>query len=151
MVESLTGVANPIFEKIAATCRKHGVALLFLFGSQAREGFKFLSGEPVSPNDSLTDLDVGVVTEESLPPPLERSKFYAGLYNELEDILQPFDLDLVLLEENHSVFQAEAVKGICVFQVNEAKRDAYEMMVLRRAADFRPYLERYLREALEEV
>jgi hypothetical protein len=35
--------------------------------------------------------------------------------------------------------------------INEEKRDEYEMMILRRAADFRPFLETYLKEVLEEL
>jgi hypothetical protein len=49
------------------------------------------------------------------------------------------------------VFQAEAVGGICVYQISEGFRDRYEMDVLRRAADFRPVLRRFHREILEEV
>jgi len=52
---------------------------------------------------------------------------------------------------SRSCFQFGAVKGVCVYQEGQEKRDAYEIMILRRAADFRPFLEMYLREVLEEV
>ncbi|HAG08844.1 MAG TPA: DNA polymerase subunit beta [Desulfotomaculum sp.] len=143
-------VKNPQHE-LACLGHKYGVALIYLFGSQAREGTKILAGEKVMIEDPLTDLDVGVVTEEPLPKLPQRLKFYAALYNDLEDLFKPFCLDLVLLEENHSVFQLEAIKGICVYQISEEKQDTYEMMILRRAADFRPFLEKYLQEVLEEV
>lgn len=138
-------------DKLADLCRRHGIALVYLFGSQAQVGLKILQGEKVVINDPLTDLDVGVLTERPLGQPRKRSKFYAALYNDLEDLFKPLRLDLVLLEENHSVFQLEAIRGICVYQASQEKRDAYEMMILRRAADFRPFLERYLQEVLEEV
>jgi len=141
---------NPLY-KLACLCRKYRVALVYLFGSQAQVGAKILAGKKVVIKDPLTDLDVGVVTEEPLPKPPQRSKFYAALYNDLEDLFRPFRLDLVLLEENHSVFQLEAIKGICVYQVSEEKQDTYEMMILRRAADFRPFLEKYFQEVLEEI
>ncbi|MEW5793300.1 MAG: nucleotidyltransferase domain-containing protein [Bacillota bacterium] len=136
---------------LARHCRKHGIALVYLFGSQAREGARLLAGETVSVHDPLTDLDVGVVTIEPLPDGLVRTKYYAALYNDFVDMFKPLRLDLVLLEENHSVFQLEAVKGICVYAVSEERRDTYEMMILRRAADFRPFLEAYLRDVLEEA
>lgn len=101
--------------------------------------------------DPLTDVDVGVVSRRPLPGPSERPRYYASVYNDLEELFRPLKLDLILLEENHSVFQFEAVKGVCVYQESQEKRDAYEMMILRRAADFRPFLEMYLREVLEEV
>ncbi|SFQ96971.1 hypothetical protein SAMN05660706_10294 [Desulfoscipio geothermicus DSM 3669] len=137
--------------KLEYICHKNRVALVYLFGSQAQAGAKILAGEKIIIDDPLTDLDVGVVTEGPLPPPSQRYKFYAELYNEMEDIFKPLRLDLVLLEENHSVFQLEAIKGICVYQNSLEKRDDYEMMILRRAADFRPFLEKYLQEVLEEV
>ncbi len=137
--------------KLARLCREHGIALVYLFGSQAQLGARILAGESVVIKDPLADLDVGVVTEGPLPQPSQRLKFYAALYNDLEEVFEPFHLDLVLLEENHSVFQLEAVKGICVYQVSQERRDTYEMMILRRAADFRPFLQKYLREVLEEV
>ncbi len=132
-------------------CQKYGVGLVYIFGSQSKEGIKVLSGKIVTVNDPLTDLDVGIVTIDPLPKGYERVRFYADLFNELEDFFKPFRLDLVLLEENHSVFQVEAIKGICIYQASEEFRDNYEMMILRRAADFRPFLEKYLKEVLEEV
>lgn len=82
-------------EKTARICRKYGVVLLYFFGSRADEGLNFINGKPITLHDALADLDVGVVTGEPLPPPLERTRLYAGLYNELDDLLQPFQLDLV--------------------------------------------------------
>jgi len=137
--------------QLAKICYKHGVVLVYLFGSQAREGARILAGDEVVIKDPMADLDVGIVTEKPLLPPSRCKKFYAGLYNDMEDLFKPYYLDLVLLEENHSVFQLEAIKGICVYQVSQEKRDNYEIMVLRRAADFKPFLEKYLQEVLEEI
>ena len=132
-------------------CRKYGIALVYLFGSQAAAGKRLLAGSNVTIIDPLTDLDVGVVTSNPLPEPTRRRKLYAALYNDLEEVFRSFKLDLVFLEENHSVFQLEAIKGLCVYQVSQEKRDDYEMMILRRAADFRPVLQKYLQEVLEDI
>jgi predicted nucleotidyltransferase len=137
-------------EELRRLGRQYGLALVYLFGSQAAAGARLLAGEAVTPSDALADLDVGVVTREPLPPPYERAQFYARLFNDLEDVFRPFPLDLVLLEENHSVFQLEAVKGICVYQASEERREEYEMNILRRAADFAPVLDLFHRECLEE-
>lgn len=136
---------------LESICSKYGIALLYLFGSQAGAGMEILSGEQVAPDDPLTDLDVGVITKTPLPQPPWRARLFAALYNDLEDLFKPFRLDLVLLEETHSVFQAEALKGICIYRESEEKQDDYEMMILRRAADFRPFLKKFLQEVLEEV
>jgi len=141
------------FDKLAQICQGHGLGLVYLFGSMASQGARLLEGiggQP-APDDPLADLDVGVVTLRGLPAPGERYRLYGSLYSGLEELFRPLPLDLVLLEENHSVFQAEAVVGICVYQVSDGFRDRYEMHVLRRAADFRPVLRRFHREILEEV
>lgn len=129
----------------------HGIALAYLFGSQAAIGRDLLHGSQVSPVDRLADLDLGVVTREPLPEGPDKAKLYSGLYNDLVELFSPLDLDLVLLEETHSVFQIDAVKGICIYQDNEKTREQYEMGVLRRAADFGPVLRKFLQEVLEEV
>ena len=136
---------------LGAVCQNYGIALVYLYGSKAEEGLRYLRGEEVRIDDKLADIDVGVVFKEPLPPPGERYKLYSNIFNEFEEIFRPLPLDLVFLEEGHSVFQVEALKGYCVYSMDEAFKDDYEEMILRRAADFRPFLELYLKEVLEEV
>lgn len=137
--------------ELAALARRHGLSLIYLFGSQAREGLTLLSGGRAEHSDRLADLDVGVVTSGPLPETGHRPALYSSLQNDLQDLFLPLRVDLVLLEEGHSVFQLEAVKGNCVYQVSEPARERYEMQILRRAADFGPVLRTFHREALEEV
>jgi predicted nucleotidyltransferase len=136
---------------LGAVCQKYGIALVYLYGSKAEEGLRHLRGEEVGIDDKLADIDVGVVFKEPLPPPEKRYKLYSNIFNEFEEIFRPLPLDLVFLEEGHSVFQVEALKGYCVYSMDETFKEDYEEMILRRAADFRPFLELYLKEALEEA
>ncbi len=80
----------------------------------------------------------------------ERHKVYSNIYNDLEDLFLPYHLDLVFLQECHSVFQTEALLGICVYIISEEFKDEYEMMVLRRSADLKYVLDKYSKEALEK-
>ncbi len=137
--------------KLKEVCKKHRISLAYLFGSQAGEGIKLLSGDEVGVSDPLADLDVGVVTVDPLPEGLARARLYSSIFSDLEDLFSPLPLDLVFLEENHSVFQLEAVKGKCVYSLGPDTRDRYETYVLRRAADFRPFLEKYYMEILEDA
>jgi predicted nucleotidyltransferase len=137
--------------ELEAVCRRHGVGLVYLFGSLEKRGLDILRGVSVVAEDRLADLDVGVVTVGPLPDVADRPAFYAVLFGDLEDLFHPLRLDLSLLEENHSVFQAEAVKGTCVYELGEDFRERYEMRVLRRAADFLPVLRQFHREVIEEV
>lgn len=142
---------NDRFGQLSAVLTLRGIALAFLFGSQAGIGKMLLDGKPVKPADRLADLDLGVVLRDPLPCGLARARFYALLYNDLVDLFRPLILDLVLLQETHSVFQLEAIKGICIYQESEQAKEDYEMSILRRAADFRPVLSKFLEETLEEV
>ena len=130
---------------------RYNVALAYLFGSQAKAGLAVLEGSPISIDDPLTDLDLGVTFLQGLPPEEKLANLYSQLYNEICDHFSPLQLDLTFLQENHSVFQANAITGICIYAVSPAIKDTYEENILRRAADFKPFLEKYLEEYLEEV
>lgn len=137
-------------EKFKRICQEYGIALAYLFGSQKANAHKILEGENVCINDPLADIDVGVVFLKNVEEIQEKHKLYADVYNELEDLFKPYPLDLVFLQECHSVFQAEALKGICVYSISEEFREKYEMMVLRRSADFQYVLEKFYEEVLEK-
>jgi uncharacterized protein len=138
-------------EKLANICKGKSVALAYIFGSQAEVGQKILNGKVVSLKDPLTDLDLGVVFRNILPSPNELPRIYADLYNSLADLFLPLRLDLVFLQEQHSVFQANAVTGICVYAEDKNLQSEYEENIMRRASDFFPFLERHLNEYLGEV
>jgi len=130
-------------------CKNNSIALAYLFGSQAKVGLGILNGQTATVEDPLTDLDMGIVFKGDLPSPEAMPKTYANLYNVLTDIFAPLNFDLVFLQEQHSVFQANAVTGICVYAEDENFKSVYEENIMRRAADFRPVLEKYLDEHLE--
>ncbi|MEW5919777.1 MAG: nucleotidyltransferase domain-containing protein [Bacillota bacterium] len=138
-------------ETLKQVCAGYNVALAYLFGSQAEAGMAVLEGKRLINDDPLTDIDLGIVFAPGLPEASSIPDLYAGIYNELADLFLPLPLDLVFIQENHAVFQAEVVCGICVYCSDVSFRELFEEDVLRRAADFRPFLEKYLDEFLEEV
>ncbi|NMC59810.1 MAG: nucleotidyltransferase domain-containing protein [Candidatus Methanofastidiosa archaeon] len=137
-------------EKLRDICQKYNIALVYLFGSQKENSLKVLNGEKVEINDPLADIDVGIVFSQDIESIPERHKVYSYIYNDFEDLFLPYHLDLVFLQECHSVFQTEALLGICVYSISEEFKDEYEMMVLRRAADFKYVLYKYAEDALEK-
>jgi len=137
-------------EKIREICQKYNVALAYLFGSQKENSLKILRGEKIDIEDPLADIDVGIVFSQNIENIPEKYKTYANIYNDVEDLFKPYHLDLVFLQECHSVFQTEALKGIGVYSISEEFKDEYEMMVLRRSADFKYVLDKYAEEALEK-
>jgi len=137
-------------EKLREICQKYNIALVYLFGSQKENSLKLLNGEKVEINDPLADIDVGIVFSQDIESIPERHKVYSNLYNDFEDLFLPYHLNLVFLQECHSIFQTEALLGICVYSISEEFKDAYEMIVLRRSADFKYVLDKYTEEALEK-
>jgi len=137
-------------EKLREICQKYNIALVYLFGSQKENSLKLLNGEKVDIKDPLADIDVGIVFSQDIESIPDRHKVYSNIYNDFEDLFLPYHLDLVFLQECHSVFQTEALLGICVYSISEEFKDEYEMMVLRRAADFKYVLDKYAEDALEK-
>lgn len=135
-------------ERLIRILKRHDVVLAYLFGSMAAATRRFLSGAPLDTSDPLADIDVGVVFDDykMLADPAKRAKRYSSLFNDVADVFPEHLLDLVFLQETHSVFQARAMTGFCVYAVSLAFKAEYEERILARAADFRPFLERYYEE-----
>ncbi|MGE5542222.1 MAG: nucleotidyltransferase domain-containing protein [Bacillota bacterium] len=131
--------------------QEHGIPLIYLFGSRIQVGLDILRGIRRRRADPLADIDIGVIFERGLPPARERIDLYSAISNALQDMFAPYPVDLVFLQETHFVFQANAICGQCVYSVDPDFRAEYEEDVLRRAADFRPFLEMYLDETPEEA
>lgn len=140
-------------DELASIFQRHGVALAYLFGSMAEPAHRFLIGGPLAMLDALADIDLGVVFEDGgfLTEPGPRRQRYSALFNALTDIFPEDRLDLVFLQETHSVFQARAMTGHCVYAASRSFKAAYEERIAARAADFRPFLERYYAERLGGV
>ena len=140
-------------EVLRGICERNGVGLCYLFGSQAQNAHRMLLGERVHIEDPLTDIDVGVVLLhfDRLQRAGELHLVHSRLYGAMVDLFVPYEPDVVLLQENHSVFQLEAIRGICVFEASASFRSDYEEMVLRKGADFRYVLETYLRERTADL
>lgn len=111
--------------------QSHNVVLAYLFGSQREAGVLYLQ-DGHAEMDSGSDLDLGVVFGEFPKSPF---LVYGDLYAELTPFFEPFNLDLVFLQETSYLFQHEAIQGDLIFCADEQFLDDYEEMVLKRAAD----------------
>ena len=136
---------------LATITKKYNIILIYVFGSQVETAINILKGITKIPEDRMADIDVGLVLQKKLPGPKEIFQFYSFIYNEFQELFNPFPLDLVFLQETHSVFQAQAICGECIYSLSPSIKEKYEEDILRRAADFKPFLKMYLDEILEEV
>lgn len=138
------------FFRLKKVCENFGIKILYSFGSNYDKAKKLLQGEEVTYNHS--DIDIGVVFLKELPIGRSRTILYADIYNDLEDIFAPFSLDLVFLEENHSVFQSQAIlQGEVLYFAVEKEKEEYEERILARAFDFKYHLDKFYEEMLEEL
>jgi len=144
------GLRDARHRKLIEIARTYGLKIIYLFGSQSHLGIEYLEGGDPVLADPFADLDIGVVRLADELPPLERVELYSALSMDLQDLFKPFAVDLVLLEETHSVLQAEAVCGTCIYAESVKLREDYEERILARAADFKPFLDLFYRERLEE-
>jgi predicted nucleotidyltransferase len=112
--------------------RSYQVKIAYLFGSQKEAGKAFLGGEERKKIGRKSDLDIGVVFEKLPVKPFE---VYGEIYADLSAIFEPFQIDLVFLQETDVLFQYEAIQGELLYNEEETFLDDYEEMVMKQAAD----------------
>ena len=139
--------ANRAKETLALLCRKFGISLVYLFGSQKDLGNDHLEGRPIRPLQG-TDLDIGLVFRTM---PEARMKAYGDIYAGLAEIFEPFSIDPVFLQETSHLFQFEAIRGHLVYAESDEAVDPYEDGVLRLASDCAFYAESFDREVMEAL
>ncbi|MBT8363880.1 MAG: nucleotidyltransferase domain-containing protein [Deltaproteobacteria bacterium] len=118
--------------RLEKICKKHNISLCYLFGSLQQVGKALLEGNPVEYKDSESDIDFAVLF---LEPPENSLVSYATLSMELQDLVSPFNADLLFLHEVDHLIQLEAVKGIKLYSLNETLRETYEDKVMMFASD----------------
>lgn len=120
----------PYMEKVKEIAVRYGCILVYLFGSQAEKGRRYLGGEDVVP-ERLSDLDIAV----SFETPPETIDIYGSLYREFSDLFEPFEVDLVFIHEVDTIFRYEIIKGVRVYEESIETADQFEEDVLRKAGD----------------
>jgi predicted nucleotidyltransferase len=122
--------------RLSQICDRHGIDLVYAFGSRACEVRNFLNGVGKMDESATSDVDVGI---KALPtrgamPVREKVEVAA----EMEDLLGVKRVDLVILSEADPFLCANIVRGERVFYRDPYAADEYELYVLRRAGDLAP-------------
>lgn len=126
---------------------RFGIFAIYLFGSQAEEGARYLNGEGVSP-DAFSDLDVSVAFKTQ---PGDIIKTYGELYKDISDILEPFNIDLIFMHEVSSLFQYEIIKGIRIYAQDVNQVDEFEEGIMKRAGDLLPVKQLFDKDVMEAI
>lgn len=113
-------------------CDQYGIALCYLFGSQIKQGLACLKGEKIDVEDAESDIDFAV---SFISTPENVVETYAKLSVELEELVFPFQADLVFLHEVDHLIQLEAIQGTNIFAVDGTAKDSYELKIMAFAGD----------------
>jgi uncharacterized protein YutE (UPF0331/DUF86 family)/predicted nucleotidyltransferase len=117
--------------EIRKIAEKYGIAFIYLFGTQAEKGARYLKGAEIR-TDEFSDLDVAVAFEI---PPSYPIKIYGELYKDFSKVFDPFSLDLIFMHEVDTLFQYEIIKGVRIFEKDEFHSDKFEEMIMKKAED----------------
>lgn len=132
---------------ISNIAEQFGCVLIYLFGSQADKGMRYLEGEDVIP-DAFSDLDIAVAFSN---PPVEPIEVYGDMYKELSKILVPFNIDLVFMHEVNVLFRYEIIKGLRIYERDEFLADEFEEGIMKQAEDLMSKKRIFDREILEAI
>jgi predicted nucleotidyltransferase len=115
---------------LKAICREHGVAILYSFGSRAKEVLAWLDDPEAVLAPGSSDVDVGVK-----PATRFNWKKEVALAQALEDLMAVQRVDLVNLDSANPFLAAEIVHGERLFAEDEYAADNYDLYILRQEGD----------------
>ena len=115
---------------LEAICREHGVAILYSFGSRAREALAWQDDPEAVLAPGPSDVDVGVK-----PATRFNWKKEVALAQALEDLMAVPRVDLVNLDSANPFLAAEIVHGERLYAEDEYAADNYDLYILRQEGD----------------
>ena len=122
-------------EALERLCSLFDVAILYAFGSQARNVRDWVEGHIDALPNVNSDIDIGVKgTPGKNWPVAEKVRLSIAL----EDLLNCSKVDLVILSEADPFLAAEIIRGERLFALDEYEADEFDLYILRRAGDLAP-------------
>lgn len=113
-------------------CRAFGVAILYSFGSRAKEALRWLEDPSYTFRPGPSDLDLGV---KALPGVRWSLRDQIRLTQALEDLFGVDRVDLVVLGCADPYLEAEVIHGERLYAQDPYRADLYELYMLRREED----------------
>lgn len=129
-----------IAASIVPVLQEYGVMSCYLFGSRA-------TGE----QHPGSDVDLAVLFAD-FPPQGNLLQLEIELQEKLQEVLQPLEVDLVLLQKVPLDLRFTIIRqGQVLYSVNEELRTDFEDVTIRDYLDFKPFLQTYYREMAESI
>jgi hypothetical protein len=113
-------------------CRSHDLIAVFAYGSRAAETAARLDGRDVTSVHPRSDLDLGVLPRRDVDFNVLR---ILEFMNAIESLLNVPRADIVDLRKAPPYLALDAIRGERLYCVDAYETDAFELFVLRRAAD----------------
>ena len=117
---------------LEAICREHGVAILYSFGSRAKEVLAWLNDPEAILAPGPSDVDLGV---KPLPTTEFNWKTEVALEQALQNLLGVERIDLVNLDNVNPFLAAEVVHGERLYAESEYAADNFDLYILRQEGD----------------
>ncbi len=117
---------------LEALCREHSVAILYSFGSRAKEVLAWLDDPETVLDPGPSDVDLGV---KPLPATEFNWKTEVALEQALQDLLGVEHIDLVNLDNANPFLAAEVVHGERLYAESEYAADNFDLYILRQEGD----------------
>lgn len=129
-----------LMTNLDAICQEYGVAVFYLFGSQA-EGY----------DDLFSDVDIGVVLFEP-PNDTDWWERWQRLAAVIEPLIAPKELDLVFLQCAPVLLQWQAISyGKLLYCADEEFRLNFEEKVIGEWLDFSEWFEHFQQEMVTGI
>ena len=132
---------------LEAICREHGVAILYSFGSRAREALAWLDDSASLLASGPSDVDLGVKPVRLPSTPSAGSwrqpkqdatlnlKAEVALTHALKDFLGVQRVGLVNLDSANPCLAAEIIHGERLYAEDEYAADNYDLYIMGQVAD----------------
>jgi uncharacterized protein len=119
---------------LQALAIKHGLQIIYAFGSRAREALDFIDGLKPRLTPGPSDLDIGVKPSTKLTVSDK-----VDLTLQLEELFVVPRVDLVVLSEVSTFLAMEIVSGELLFAENLHHEAEYQLYIMRKAAELMPF------------
>ena len=132
---------------LKAICREHGIAILYSFGSRAKEVLAWLNDPAAVLDPGPSDVDIGVKTvrlpstpsaESWLQPKQDATldlNAEVALTHDLEDFLGVQRVSLVNLDSANPLLAAEIIHGERLYAEDEYATDNFDLYIMGQVAD----------------
>jgi len=121
-------------EKIGQIAAKHGLQIIYAFGSRAEEAKEVVEGRIERLSSTPSDLDIGVKPESPLTV---EAKVEIAIF--FEDLFYLPRVDVVILPEAPVSLAVEIVLGEILYAMDSTYEAEYQLYIMRMAADLLPY------------